>query len=191
MSVYKELLDRRSINSISKKSELSLIWILDRYLGLTHMKAANKDVGLQQAIPDIVTCCNTNGFVYLSKKSRSKKARQLQGTLESILKNLIKGIQSGTEIKLKLTGVGYRAKIEENRLVLDLGFSHPIHVSIPDQIKVSMPDNTSIVLFSTNKEKVGSFSAMLRGLRPPEPYKGKGVQYVNETVILKSGKSKR
>ncbi len=184
-------LDRRSLTFTSKIPNIYISWVLDRYLGIAHIKAENKDSYLYRAVPDLVACCNANSRVYVSKRVHSKKSLQLQKTLESIIKNLIKGINVGTEIILKLNGVGYKAKIDGRKLVLDAGFSHSVSIPIPAGIKVSMPDNTTIVAFSIDKDKLGSFTAVLRGVRPPEPYKGKGIQYVNESVRLKSGKSKR
>lgn len=184
-------LDRRSLTVAYKIPNTHITWVLDRYLGMAHIKSENKDRSLYKAAPDLVACCNAKNYVYLSKQVNSKKSLQLQKTLESILKNLIKGIDVGTEIRLKLTGVGYKAKIEMANLVLDAGFSHSISIPIPSDIKVWMPDNATIAVFSIDKERAGSFAASVKGVRPPEPYKGKGIQYVNETVRLKSGKSKR
>ncbi len=188
---FEQSLDRRSLTYTSKLPNIYLTWVLDRYVGIARMKSENKDHYLYKAVPDLVACCNTKRSVYLSKPINTKKSLQAQKTLESILKNVMKGINLGTEMKLKLNGVGYKARIDTGKLVLDAGFSHSISIPIPPDIKVSMPDNTTIVLFSIDKDRVGSFAAMLRGVRPPEPYKGKGIQYVNETVRLKSGKSKR
>lgn len=185
------IINRRSLNLVSKAEAVSCAWILDRYAGRARVKIENQVHALQRDIPDLVACCNGRCFIYFSKKDESKKARQLQGTLSRVLANIIQGIAVGAEVKLRLNGVGYKAKVEQQELILDVGFSHSVNIPIPPDITASLPDPTSITLSATNKEKLGAFAAKLRQIRPPEPYKGKGIQYVTETVSLKSGKSKR
>lgn len=184
-------INRRSLSSVPKAKAVSCNWILDRYAGRARVKVESKVQTLQRNVPDLVACCNGKYSIYFSKKNESKAARQLQGALDKILRNIIQGIVEGAEVKLSLNGVGYKAKIEEQKLILDVGFSHSVPVPIPPGITASLPDSTSITLSSTDKEKLGAFAASLRQIRPPEPYKGKGIQYVTESIALKSGKSKR
>ena len=114
----------------------------------------------------------------------------LAGTARANLNNMIRGVTQGYEKKLQLVGVGYRAQAQGKKLNLTLGFSHPIDYPIPDGITVETPSQTDIVIKGANKELVGLVAAKIRGFRPPEPYKGKGVRYSNERVELKEAKKK-
>ncbi len=119
-----------------------------------------------------------------------QKTIALAGTMRSLLNNLIVGVTAGFEKKLELRGVGYRAQAQGSNLNLTLGFSHPVVHKIPDGIKVETPSQTEVVVSGTNKQIVGQVAADIRGYRPPEPYKGKGVRYVGEYVAMKEAKKK-
>lgn len=184
-------LDRRSLLFVPKSPTVLVSWVLDRACGLAHVESSFTGQSLSRVSPDLVSCCNCNNFIFLSKQSNLKPARQLQGTLHSLLKNMMEGLRFGSEIQLKLNGVGYKARIDGQTIVLDVGFSHLVKVPIPPSIQASLPDANTIIVKSLEKDKLGLFSSTLRTIRPPEPYKGKGIQYVNETIVLKAGKSKR
>ena len=109
----------------------------------------------------------------------------LAGTLRAILANMVKGVSEGFERKLELVGVGYRAAMQGKDLNLSLGFSHPVLFKSPDGITISTPTQTEIVVAGADKQLVGEVAAKIRGYRPPEPYKGKGVKYAGETIIRK------
>jgi large subunit ribosomal protein L6 len=112
----------------------------------------------------------------------------LAGTLRAILANMVKGVSEGFERKLELVGVGYRAAMQGRDLNLSLGFSHPVLFKAPEGITIATPTQTEIVVSGADKQRVGEVAAKIRGFRPPEPYKGKGVKYSDETIIRKEAK---
>ena len=112
----------------------------------------------------------------------------MSGTIRAIVNNMVEGVSKGFEKKLTLMGVGYKAAAQGSKLNLDLGFSHPIIYNLPDGISVQTPSQTEIVLKSPNKQTVGQVAAEIRAYRPPEPYKGKGVRYSDEFVVIKEAK---
>ena len=112
----------------------------------------------------------------------------LAGTLRAILANMVKGVSEGFERKLELVGVGYRAAMQGKDLNLSLGFSHPVLFKAPEGITIATPTQTEIVVSGADKQRVGEVAAKIRGFRPPEPYKGKGVKYSDETIIRKEAK---
>jgi large subunit ribosomal protein L6 len=114
----------------------------------------------------------------------------MAGTMRSLANNMVVGVSQGFEKKLELVGVGYRAQAQGNKLNLTLGFSHPVVYDVPEGITVETPSQTEIVVKGADKQKVGQVSADIRGYRPPEPYKGKGVRYSDERVIRKEAKKK-
>ena len=112
----------------------------------------------------------------------------LAGTLRAILANMVKGVSEGFERKLELVGVGYRAAMQGKDLNLSLGFSHPVLFKTPDGITIATPTQTEILVSGSDKQRVGEVAAKIRGFRPPEPYKGKGVKYAGENIIRKEAK---
>jgi large subunit ribosomal protein L6 len=119
-----------------------------------------------------------------------KKSNAMAGTFRSLVNNMVTGVVKGYEKKLILQGVGYRAKTSGNTLNLTLGFSHPIDYVLPEGVKAATPSQTEIVISGVDKQKVGQVAAEIRGYRPPEPYKGKGVRYSDENVRRKEAKKK-
>ena len=114
----------------------------------------------------------------------------MSGTMRSLVNNMVTGVSEGFEKKLQLVGVGYRAQSKGKVLNLALGFSHPIDYNVPEGITIDTPSQTEVVVSGCNKEQVGQVSAEIRAFRPPEPYKGKGVKYADETIIRKEAKKK-
>ena len=112
----------------------------------------------------------------------------LAGTLRAILANMVQGVTQGFERKLELVGVGYRAAMQGKDLNLSLGFSHPVLFTVPEGITIATPTQTEIVVSGADKQRVGEVAAKIRGFRPPEPYKGKGVKYAGEKIIRKEAK---
>ena len=112
----------------------------------------------------------------------------LTGTLRAIIANMVKGVSEGFERKLELVGVGYRAAMQGKDLNLSLGFSHPVLFKTPEGITIATPTQTEILVTGTDKQQVGEVAAKIRGFRPPEPYKGKGVKYAGEVIIRKEAK---
>ena len=126
----------------------------------------------------------------VSARSGSKFSRAMAGTTRALISNMVKGVLDGFEKKLELRGVGYRTRIQGKELNLTLGFSHPVNYSIPEGITIETPSQTEIVVSGIDKQQVGQVAAEIRGFRPPEPYKGKGVRYVDEHVVMKEAKKK-
>lgn len=123
------------------------------------------------------------------RPSESKEHRSIHGTTRSLLDNMITGVSKGFERTLELVGVGYRAQVQGKKLVLNLGFSHPVEFTPEDGIEVEVPKNTTIIIRGIDKERVGALASNIRQVRPPEPYKGKGVRYQGEHVRRKEGKT--
>lgn len=119
-----------------------------------------------------------------------KYAKTMAGTTRAVLNNLVTGVSSGFERKLTLIGVGYRAQAKGNILGLTLGYSHPVEFAVPEGVTVDTPSQTEIVIKGFDKQKIGEVAAKIRGYRPPEPYKGKGVRYSDELVERKEAKKK-
>ncbi len=120
----------------------------------------------------------------------SIQAKAMSGTLRALIANMVQGVSKGFEKKLTLVGVGYRAQASGETLNLTLGFSHPIAFKVPRGVKVETPSQTEVLLKGIDKQQVGQVAAEVRALRPPEPYKGKGVRYADELVVLKETKKK-
>jgi large subunit ribosomal protein L6 len=123
-------------------------------------------------------------------RSGSRFSTAISGTTRALLANMVQGVSEGFEKKLELVGVGYRAAAQGNKLNLTLGFSHPVVYEVPDGISVETPSQTEVLVKGADKQKVGQVAAEIRRYRPPEPYKGKGVRYSDERVILKEAKKK-
>lgn len=129
------------------------------------------------------------GVVTLTRPNDNKENRALHGTMRANLNNMVVGVTEGFEKSLELIGVGYRAQLQGKKLVLNVGYSHPVDFETPEGITIEVPSNTSIIVKGANKEVVGELAANIRGVRPPEPYKGKGIRYVGEHVRRKEGKT--
>ena len=123
------------------------------------------------------------------RPSDSKRHRTVHGTTRAILANMIEGVSTGFKKELELIGVGYRAQMQGKKLVLSVGYSHPVEFEEIDGIKLGVEGNTKVSIEGINKEVVGQYAAKVRAVRPPEPYKGKGIRYVGEYVRRKEGKT--
>jgi len=126
----------------------------------------------------------------VSPRSGSKFAIAMSGTTRALLANMVTGVTNGFERKLELVGVGYRAQAQGKTLNLTLGFSHPVVYEVPEGISIETPSQTEVVIKGSDKQQVGQVAAEIRRFRPPEPYKGKGVRYAEERVVLKEAKKK-
>ncbi|MDH4071698.1 MAG: 50S ribosomal protein L6 [Gammaproteobacteria bacterium] len=126
----------------------------------------------------------------VSARSGSRFSNAMAGTTRALLANMVKGVSEGFEKKLDLIGVGYRAAAQGKKLNLTLGFSHPIVYNVPEGISIETPSQTEVFVRGTDKQMVGQVAAEIRGYRPPEPYKGKGVRYSDERVVIKEAKKK-
>ncbi|KAF8391514.1 hypothetical protein HHK36_023819 [Tetracentron sinense] len=130
-----------------------------------------------------------SGRLKVSKVMDTRRANQMHGLFRTLTDNMVVGVSKGFEKRLQLVGVGYRATVEGRDLVLNLGFSHPVRMTIPDGLQVKVEDNTRIAVSGYDKCSIGEFAASVRKWRPPEPYKGKGVKYADEIVRRKEGKA--
>ncbi|AEB73961.1 50S ribosomal protein L6 [Lentilactobacillus buchneri] len=117
------------------------------------------------------------------------KVRALHGTTRANVSNMVDGVTTGFKKTLKLVGVGYRAQLKGKNLTLNVGYSNPVEMTVPDDLTVEVPDNTTIHINGISKQAVGDFAASVRSVRSPEPYKGKGIRYENEHIIRKEGKT--
>jgi len=130
------------------------------------------------------------GRLTVAPRSGSRFATAVAGTMRSLLANMAKGVSEGFERKLELVGVGYRAQAQGKNLNLSLGFSHPVVFQAPEGVEIETPSQTEVVVRGADKQQVGQAAAEIRRFRPPEPYKGKGVRYANERVMIKEAKKK-
>ncbi len=145
---------------------------------------------MKQYIAGDVSIVREGDTLLFKALNESKHANAMSGTLRALLANMIVGVSKGFERKLTLVGVGYRAQAAGDTLNLSLGFSHPVSYKMPAGVKVETPAQTEIVLKGADKQQVGQVAAEIRAFREPEPYKGKGVRYSDEVVILKETKKK-
>ena len=120
----------------------------------------------------------------------TRQAKALWGTMRANLNNMVVGVSAGFTRKLEINGVGYRAAMQGNKLVLSLGYSHPVERDVPAGLKVNVENNTSVTITGADKQLLGQFAAEVRAKRPPEPFKGKGVKYADEYIVRKEGKKK-
>ncbi len=145
---------------------------------------------LKQALSGDVSVVREGDSLLCKAQNDSMQANAMSGTVRALLANMVQGVSKGFERKLNLVGVGYRAQAAGDTLNLTLGFSHPVAYKMPAGIKVETPTQTEIVLKGADKQRVGQVAAEIRAFREPEPYKGKGVRYSDEVVVLKETKKK-
>lgn len=144
---------------------------------------------LQTNIPDVINITQDNGKLKVNLKEEKKNERSFHGLYRTLINNMVVGVSEQFQLTLQLKGVGYRALVQGNEIVLNLGYSHPVKIEIPKQISVEVVQNTTINLKSCDKELLGLFAANIRAWRKPEPYKGKGILYKDEQILRKAGKS--
>lgn len=137
-----------------------------------------------------VNVVQENRVISFSPKDNSIETNALAGTSRALLNNMVIGVNTGFERTLLLVGVGYRATVQGSVVNLSLGFSHPVNYNIPTGVTAEMPNNTTILLKSNDKQLVGQVASEIRAFRPPEPYKGKGIRYSDETILRKETKKK-
>jgi len=145
---------------------------------------------LQRPIHTLVTIKNEAGKISFVPANDSAEADAMSGTMRALVANMVSGVGKGFEKKLSLVGVGFRAQAQGQKLNLQIGYSHPVVKEMPAGIKVATPTQTEIVITGPDRQSVGQVAAEVRAFRPPEPYKGKGIRYANERVVLKETKKK-
>ena len=129
------------------------------------------------------------GEVVFTRPDDSKENKTIHGTTRAVFNNMVVGVTDGFQKELELIGVGYRAQLQGKNLVLNVGYSHPVEFTPEEGVEIEVPSNTKVIVKGYDKQKVGELAANIRGVRPPEPYKGKGIRYVNEFVRRKEGKT--
>lgn len=144
---------------------------------------------LNMYVNPIITSEIKEDEVQFSRGSDIKREKALHGLYSVLLKNMISGVSEGFSRKLELVGIGYRAELKQGKLFLNLGFSHPIIFNAPEEIKIEVPNDNTIVVNGIDKQLVGQVAAKIRSFRPPEPYKGKGIKYEGEYIRRKAGKA--
>ncbi|MGB9857114.1 MAG: 50S ribosomal protein L6 [Dictyoglomaceae bacterium] len=127
--------------------------------------------------------------IIVERANDEKFTRALHGLTRALINNMVIGVIQGFEKRLEIQGTGYRARIQGNKLIMDLGFSHPVELNIPEGLNVIVEDNAKITVRGIDKEKVGQFAAYIRSIKPAEPYKGKGIRYLGEKIRQKAGKA--
>lgn len=146
---------------------------------------------LSRILPSFICCTmdenKTN--LLLQNAQNTKLTNSLYGLSRTLVSNMVTGVSSGFNRKLKISGVGYRAQLEGKNLLLNMGYSHPVRLITPNEISVSLEGQTGITISGMEKEAVGEFAAKIRSIRPPEPYKGKGISYDDEVIRRKAGKT--
>jgi large subunit ribosomal protein L6 len=137
-----------------------------------------------------VTITREGDKVVVNPVGDHKRARVMWGTTRALINNMVKGVSQGYTVELEIAGVGYRAQVQGKNMQFQLGFSHDVMVAIPDGVTVTVEKNTQIVAKGADRNRLGQFCAEIRALKPPEPYKGKGIKYKSETILRKEGKKK-
>lgn len=136
-----------------------------------------------------ITLVQNEGEVVFTRPDDTKENKTIHGTTRAVFNNMVVGVTEGFQRELELIGVGYRAQLQGKKLVLNVGYSHPVEFTPEEGIEIEVPSNTKVIVKGYDKQKVGELAANIRGVRPPEPYKGKGIRYVGEYVRRKEGKT--
>jgi large subunit ribosomal protein L6 len=172
------------------KASIPVVAGLDVTIEGQHITAKGSKGTLAFDIHPTVTAELKDGALYIAPVVEDRASWAMAGTMRSLINNLVIGATVGFQKKLQLVGVGYRAQSKGKIVNLSLGFSHPVNYPVPDGISIETPTQTEIVISGCDKQQVGQVAAEIRRLRPPEPYKGKGVRYADEHVIRKEAKKK-
>ncbi len=156
----------------------------------TEISVKGSKGNLNLVLHSSVAVAQDGEILNVSAKDGSRQANAMAGTFRSLINNMCVGVSQGFEKKLELQGVGYRAKAEGKKINITVGYSHPINYELPEGVKAETPSQTEIVITGADKQLVGQVAAEIRDFRPPEPYKGKGIRYVDERVFRKEAKKK-
>ena len=144
---------------------------------------------LTRTVNDSITVTLDNGVITVTRPNDEKENRSLHGLNRTLIANMVKGVSDGFSKELEINGIGYRASMQGKDLVLNIGYSHSVIMKAVDGITVEVPSPNKVIISGPDKQKVGQFAAEVRGHRPPEPYKGKGIKYVDEVIRRKEGKA--
>jgi large subunit ribosomal protein L6 len=144
---------------------------------------------LNRVLPEQVLVEQEGETLQVVRRDESRVARQRHGLSRTLVANMVEGVSKGFEKRLQISGVGYRAQVQGRNLILNVGYSKPVEIVPPDGIQVAVENNTNVIVSGINKEAVGNTAAKIRAVRPPEPYKGKGIAYAGEVIRRKAGKA--
>ena len=144
---------------------------------------------LTRTVNDTISVTLDNGVITVTRPNDDKENRSLHGLNRTLIANMVKGVSEGFKKELEINGIGYRASMQGKDLVLNIGYSHSVIMEAVDGITVEVPSPNKVIISGPDKQKVGQFAAEVRGHRPPEPYKGKGIKYVDEVIRRKEGKA--
>jgi large subunit ribosomal protein L6 len=144
---------------------------------------------LSRVLPTAVTVEQEGETLLVKRRDDSRPSRQLHGLSRTLVANMVEGVSQGFQRRLEIQGVGYRAQVQGRNLILTVGYSHPVQIEPPEGVQLAVENNTNVIVSGFNKELVGNIAAKIRAVRPPEPYKGKGIRYAGEAVRRKAGKA--
>ncbi|MCO5103272.1 MAG: 50S ribosomal protein L6 [Burkholderiaceae bacterium] len=156
--------------------------------GQISVKGSGGSLSLAQS--PLVNIASKDGKLRFEPANDSREANAMSGTLRQLVNNMVVGVSAGFEKKLSLVGVGYKAQATGSKLNLSVGYSHPVNKEMPEGITVATPTPTEVVIKGADRQRVGQIAAEIRAIRPPEPYKGKGIRYVGERIVIKETKKK-
>tara|TARA_B100001287_G_scaffold271214_1_gene271153 strand:+ start:643 stop:1176 length:534 start_codon:yes stop_codon:yes gene_type:complete len=156
--------------------------------GIVVVKGKNGE--LRAPLHNHVELSVADNVATFSQRRKTREAKALWGTMRASVNNMVIGVSQGFTRKLEINGVGYRAAMQGNKLVLSLGFSHPVEMDVPAGLSVNVENNTTVIITGADKQLLGQFASEVRAKRPPEPFKGKGVKYADEYIVRKEGKKK-
>jgi large subunit ribosomal protein L6 len=144
---------------------------------------------LSRVLPAEVEVVQEGETILVKRRDESRVARQRHGLSRTLVANMVEGVSQGFQRRLEIIGVGYRAQVQGKNLILNVGYSNPVQIEPPDGIQMAVENNTNVIVSGIDKEIVGNTAARIRAVRPPEPYKGKGIRYAGEVVKRKAGKA--
>lgn len=154
-----------------------------------HVEVKGPKGELSRTLPPEVEVTQEGDTLLVKRRNESRAARQRHGLCRTLVANMVEGVSQGFQRRLEIQGVGYRAQVQGRNLTLNVGYSNPVQIEPPDGIQLAVENNTNVLISGIDKEMVGNIAARIRAVRPPEPYKGKGIRYAGEMVRRKAGKA--
>ncbi|MBW4636788.1 MAG: 50S ribosomal protein L6 [Gloeocapsa sp. UFS-A4-WI-NPMV-4B04] len=155
----------------------------------SHIAVKGPKGELSRSLPAAVNVQQEGETLLVNRQDESRTSRQLHGLSRTLVANMVEGVSQGFQRRLEIQGVGYRAQVQGRNLTLNVGYSHPVQIEPPEGVELVVENNTNVIVSGFNKELVGNTAAKIRSVRPPEPYKGKGIRYAGEVVRRKAGKA--
>lgn len=171
------------------KSPISIPAKVQITINGSHINIKGPKGELSRVLPQAITVEQEGETLLVKRRDESRSSRQLHGLSRSLVANMVEGVSQGFQRRLEIQGVGYRAQVQGRNLTLSVGYSHPVQIEPPEGIQLAVEANTNVIVSGFDKELVGNIAARIRDVRPPEPYKGKGIRYAGEVVRRKAGKA--